>query len=161
MLDCCNSAIVDSNLLKFLHYHARMTHTVNINSLRDAISWKDSQMICGCLSRNKPTSHTANWPIIPLVAAVHFWTHCVFAFSLPVAKIIRERDIIGQQLLRRNDERTLLCEKIKILHAMLTKGNLQYNQRLGDIHLLKLEIKGLQREISIMNKDLPDAKALR
>ncbi|XP_029923982.1 cilia- and flagella-associated protein 58-like [Myripristis murdjan] len=76
-------------------------------------------------------------------------------------QIIRERDIIGQQLLRRNDERTLLCEKIKILQAVLTKGNLQYSQRLGDIHLLKLEIKGLQREISIMNKDLPDAKALR
>ncbi|XP_029923983.1 cilia- and flagella-associated protein 58-like [Myripristis murdjan] len=72
-------------------------------------------------------------------------------------QIIRERDIIDQQLRHRNDERTLLCRKIKFLQAVLTKGNLQCSQRLGDIHRLE----GLRRKINIMNKDLPDAKALR
>jgi hypothetical protein len=66
-------------------------------------------------------------------------------------KIIQERDILGTQLVRRNDELALLYEKIKIQQSTLNKGELQYKARIEDIRILKLEIKRLRRERKIMN----------
>ena len=37
-------------------------------------------------------------------------------------KVINERDILGSQLIRRNDELALLYEKIKIQQSTLSKG---------------------------------------
>lgn len=37
-------------------------------------------------------------------------------------KVINERDILGTQLIRRNDELALLYEKIKIQQSTLSKG---------------------------------------
>lgn len=37
-------------------------------------------------------------------------------------KVINERDILGTQLIRRNDELALLYEKIKIQQSTLNKG---------------------------------------
>ena len=59
-------------------------------------------------------------------------------------QVISERDILGTQLVRRNDELALLYEKIKIQQSTLNKGEIQYNQRLEDIRVLKLEIKKLR-----------------
>ena len=39
-------------------------------------------------------------------------------------KVINERDILGTQLIRRNDELALLYEKIKIQQSTLSKGQL-------------------------------------
>merc|ERR1712071_564668 len=58
--------------------------------------------------------------------------------------VLNERDILGTQLVRRNDELALLYEKIKIQQNTLSKGEIQYRQRLQDIRLLKLEIKKTQ-----------------
>ncbi|XP_051778573.1 cilia- and flagella-associated protein 58-like [Erpetoichthys calabaricus] len=64
-----------------------------------------------------------------------------------------ERDILGTQLIRRNDEVSLLYEKIKIQQIVLNKGITQYNQRLEDIRLLKVEIKNQKQEkLSLINK---------
>jgi len=41
-------------------------------------------------------------------------------------KTVNERDILGTQLIRRNDELALLYEKIKILQTTLAKGEIQY-----------------------------------
>lgn len=57
---------------------------------------------------------------------------------------MNERDIQGTQLAKRNDELSLLHEKIKILQSTLHKGEAQYDQRLEDIRLLKLDIKRLR-----------------
>jgi len=57
---------------------------------------------------------------------------------------MKERDILGTQLVRRNDELSLLHEKIRILQSTLHAGEAQYDQRLEDIRLLKLEIKRLR-----------------
>lgn len=57
---------------------------------------------------------------------------------------MNERDIQGTQLARRNDELSLLHEKIKILQTTLHNGEAQYDQRLEDIRLLKLDIKRLR-----------------
>ncbi|KAF7661063.1 hypothetical protein LDENG_00270080 [Lucifuga dentata] len=76
-------------------------------------------------------------------------------------QVIRERDNLGKQLLRRNDERTLLHEKIRIQESILTKGDFHYNQQMEDIRLLKLEIKRLRRKKSILDKTVPNAEDLR
>merc|ERR1712136_158104 len=62
-------------------------------------------------------------------------------------QVISERDILGTQLVRRNDELALLYEKIKIQQSTLNKGEIQYRQRLEDIRILKLEVYHTQREL--------------
>ncbi|XP_069140522.1 cilia- and flagella-associated protein 58-like [Argopecten irradians] len=76
-------------------------------------------------------------------------------------QVISERDILGTQLVRRNDELALLYEKIKIQQSTLNKGEIQYNQRLEDIRVLKLEIKKLRREKTILNKSVANVEDLR
>lgn len=75
--------------------------------------------------------------------------------------MISERDILGTQLVRRNDELALLYEKIKIQQSMLNKGEIQYNQRVEDIRLLKMEIKKLRREKGILAKTVANVEDLR
>ena len=67
-------------------------------------------------------------------------------------QVVKERDLIGAQLTRRNDELTLLYEKVKINEMTLHKGELQYNERLEDIRILRLEIRHLRCKISVLEK---------
>jgi chromosome segregation ATPase len=76
-------------------------------------------------------------------------------------QVISERDILGTQLVRRNDELALLYEKIKIQHSTLNKGEVQYNQRLEDIRVLKLEIRKLRREKLLLQKSVANVEDLR
>ncbi|XP_041958624.1 cilia- and flagella-associated protein 58-like [Alosa sapidissima] len=76
-------------------------------------------------------------------------------------QVISERDILGTQLVRRNDELALLYEKIKIQQSILSKGELQYSQRVEDLRLLKMEIKRLRREKGILNKTVANVDDLR
>nr|XP_042711144.1 cilia- and flagella-associated protein 58 isoform X1 [Chrysemys picta bellii] len=76
-------------------------------------------------------------------------------------QVISERDILGSQLVRRNDELALLYEKIKIQQSILNKGETQYRQRMEDIRLLKLEIKKLRREKGILCKSVANVEELR
>lgn len=78
-----------------------------------------------------------------------------------IVKVISERDILGTQLVRRNDELALLYEKIKIQQSILNKGEFQYNQRVEDIRLLKLEIRKLRREKTVLNKTVSNVEDLR
>ena len=75
--------------------------------------------------------------------------------------MINERDILGTQLIRRNDELALLYEKIKIQQSTLNKGEVQYAQRLDDIRILKLEIKKMRRERGILSKSVANIEDLR
>ncbi|KFO32350.1 Coiled-coil domain-containing protein 147 [Fukomys damarensis] len=76
-------------------------------------------------------------------------------------QVISERDILGSQLVRRNDELALLYEKIKIQQSVLNKGESQYNQRLEDMRILKLEIKKLRWEKGILAKSVANVEELR
>ncbi|KAM8741734.1 cilia- and flagella-associated protein 58 [Acanthopagrus schlegelii] len=76
-------------------------------------------------------------------------------------QVIRERDNLGKQLLRRNDEIALLYEKIRIQQSILSKGDFHYNQKMEDIRLLKVEIKRLQCKKSILDKTVPHTEDLR
>jgi FtsZ-binding cell division protein ZapB len=72
-----------------------------------------------------------------------------------------EQDILGTQLIRRNDELALLYEKIKIQQSTLNKGEVQYRERLEDIRVLKLEIKKLGREKAILKHETANVEGLR
>ncbi|ELK04973.1 Coiled-coil domain-containing protein 147 [Pteropus alecto] len=76
-------------------------------------------------------------------------------------QVISERDILGSQLVRRNDELALLYEKIKIQQSVLNKGESQYNQRVEDMRILKLEIKKLRREKGILARSVANVEELR
>merc|ERR1711865_808741 len=64
-------------------------------------------------------------------------------------QVINERDILGTQLIRRNDELALLYEKLKIQQSTLRKGEAQYQERIQDMRILKLKISDLKRELQI------------
>ncbi|XP_019491834.1 PREDICTED: cilia- and flagella-associated protein 58 [Hipposideros armiger] len=76
-------------------------------------------------------------------------------------QVVSERDILGSQLVRRNDELALLYEKIKIQQSVLNKGESQYNQRVEDMRILKLEIKKLRREKGILARSVANVDELR
>ncbi|CAH2007025.1 unnamed protein product [Acanthoscelides obtectus] len=76
-------------------------------------------------------------------------------------QIMNERDVIGSQLVRRNDEIALLNEKIRILQATLARGETHYEQRIEDIRLLKLEVKRLRQEKNLMSKSLSNMVDLK
>ena len=76
-------------------------------------------------------------------------------------KLMTERDTLGTQLIRRNDELALLYEKIKILQSTLAKGELQYQQRLEDIRLLKFKIGDHKAELKIVRSEAQQIPDLR
>jgi|UniRef100_A0A7S4GFA4 chromosome segregation ATPase len=62
--------------------------------------------------------------------------------------VMNERDILGAQLIKRNDELAQLYEKIRIQQSMLNKGELQYRDRLLDIRNLSSKISQLTMELN-------------
>merc|ERR1719181_657055 len=57
--------------------------------------------------------------------------------------VVNERDILGTQLIRRNEELSLLYERIRIQKSSLQKGEQQYTVRTREIGALKRRIKEL------------------
>lgn len=75
--------------------------------------------------------------------------------------VINERDILGTQLIRRNDELALLYEKIKIQQSTLNKGQIQYRDRLNEIRVLKIKLNDLKRELSILKNSVSNIDVLK
>jgi chromosome segregation ATPase len=67
-------------------------------------------------------------------------------------KMMKDRDVLGTQLIRRNDEIALLYEKIKILQDTLKKGEIEYNKRCEDAAELQRLIKDTQRKNLILQR---------
>lgn len=59
--------------------------------------------------------------------------------------VINERDILGTQLIKRNEELSLLYEKIKIQKSTLDKGEIYYQDRLNDIMNIRKRIADYKR----------------
>ena len=78
-----------------------------------------------------------------------------------LVQVMKERNLIGAQLIRRNDEISLLYDKQKIVFLMLHKGELQYNYRLEDIRILKLEIHRLRCKNQVLERSSQDANDIR
>lgn len=90
----------------------------------------------------------------------NIYMHLFYAHVL-VVKVISERDLLGTQLVRRNEALALLYEKIKIQESIMSKGETQYCDRLEDIRLLKLEVKRQKREQNILTKTVSKVEDLR
>ncbi|XP_063369056.1 cilia- and flagella-associated protein 58-like [Cydia amplana] len=75
--------------------------------------------------------------------------------------LMNERDVVGAQLVRRNDEIALLYEKIRILEVTLHRGERQYEARVEDIRLLRLEIIRLRKEKNLLSKGIENMTDLR
>ena len=54
----------------------------------------------------------------------------------------RERDLVGTQLVRRNDEMACLNEKLKLQNTRMGCGEVHYNARVNDIQVLAREVGG-------------------
>ena len=67
-----------------------------------------------------------------------------------LAGVVNDRDILGTQLIRRNDELALLYEKIKIQASILAKGQIQYQDRLNELRVLKIKLGDLKRELGVL-----------
>merc|ERR1719352_1356163 len=67
-------------------------------------------------------------------------------------EVISQRDILGTQLIRRNDELALLYEKVKIQQNTLQKGEVAYKERVEEIRNLKINVANLNRELEIKSQ---------
>lgn len=76
-------------------------------------------------------------------------------------QVINERDILGTQLIRRNDELALLYEKLRIQASALKKGEIQYIARLDDIRLLRIRLKDFMRENALSKGAGPQIMELK
>eukprot|EP00899_Mesostigma_viride_P002905 jgi/Mesvir1/12615/Mv16076-RA.1 len=75
--------------------------------------------------------------------------------------VINERDILGTQLIRRNDELALLYEKIKIQQSTLSKGQIQYRDRLNEIRVLKIKLNDFKRELHVLKNSVASIDVLK
>jgi hypothetical protein len=76
-------------------------------------------------------------------------------------RVTTERDILGTQLVRRNDELTLLHEKTKLQQSTLMKGEEHYKSRQDDIRVMKLELSKMRREKRILLQSVKSSEELR
>uniref|UniRef100_A0A336LZT7 CSON006434 protein n=1 Tax=Culicoides sonorensis TaxID=179676 RepID=A0A336LZT7_CULSO len=75
--------------------------------------------------------------------------------------IIHEKDVVGTQLIRKNDEINNFKEKISIMQLALDRGENQYTKRLDDIRLLKIEIKNLRSQRNLLTRGLANTSDMR
>ena len=75
--------------------------------------------------------------------------------------VVDERDILGAQLIRRNDELALLYDKIRLMEGTLEKGEVQYRERVEDVRNLKLQLKDLKRQLAIRNTQWANMNKLK
>merc|ERR1719277_2816698 len=75
--------------------------------------------------------------------------------------VIGERDILGAQLIRRNEELALLYEKIKIQQSTLQKGEVQYEERAIEVGRLRSEIRKAKAEVSNAKSQVTNIEGLK
>ncbi|EKG00743.1 hypothetical protein TCSYLVIO_008296 [Trypanosoma cruzi] len=63
-----------------------------------------------------------------------------------------ERDLLGTQLIRRNDELALLYDKVRMQQELLTHGEAACRARVEDMRILRLKIEDLKRKALIAQK---------
>ena len=76
-------------------------------------------------------------------------------------KAIREKDVFGTELIRRNDELTLLCEKIKILQTTLANAEIQFNDKESELRLLNTKIADNKGRLRVIGKQAGNVKDLK
>jgi hypothetical protein len=104
------------------------------------------------LEDNSETIDSQNQELIKLTSMIQKMDGMAIQQRNEYEQVINERDILGTQLIRRNDELALLYEKIKIQQSTLRQGESQYQERLNDLRVLKLKVKDVMRELMISKK---------
>jgi len=75
-------------------------------------------------------------------------------------KLISERDLVGTQLVRRNDEMACLNEKLKLQNTRMGCGEVHYNARVNDIQVLARELKETKRQNKLLEDKCGDRDSL-
>jgi len=75
--------------------------------------------------------------------------------------VIGERDILGAQLIRRNEELALLYEKIKIQQSTLQKGETQYDERVQEVSRLRSSIRATKSEVAQAKLQVTNVEGLK
>jgi predicted RNase H-like nuclease (RuvC/YqgF family) len=75
-------------------------------------------------------------------------------------QVVSQRDILGTQLIRRNDELALLYEKLRVQQSALSSGEAQYRMRIDDIRVLKSKIRELSRDETLNLTSKPQVDEL-
>mmetsp|Transcript_21824 Transcript_21824/g.61782 ORF Transcript_21824/g.61782 Transcript_21824/m.61782 type:complete len:845 (-) Transcript_21824:92-2626(-) len=75
--------------------------------------------------------------------------------------VVGERDILGAQLIRRNEELALLYEKIKIQQSTLQKGEIQYQERLQEISKVRSEIRKARADVAVAKTQVTNVESLK
>merc|ERR1719195_593933 len=75
--------------------------------------------------------------------------------------VIGERDILGTQLIRRNEELALLYEKIKIQQSTLQKGEIQYQERVQEVNSLRAEIRKSKNDVADAKAQVTNVDSLK
>lgn len=76
-------------------------------------------------------------------------------------KILRERDLIANQMVRRTDENELLTREVETLKLSIERGNGMYNERVDDIKLMTNEIKSLRSQCNVLKRGLQNTADMR
>ncbi len=76
-------------------------------------------------------------------------------------KAIRDKDVFGTELIRRNDELTLLCEKIKILQSTLARAELQFKDKEAEIRLLQTKIADNRNRERVLSRQAGSVAGLK
>jgi len=75
--------------------------------------------------------------------------------------LVQQRDFLDNFQKKLNDEIVLLYEKLKIQSSVLSKGEMQYHDRIEDIRVLKLEIKKLRSEKALLQTETRNIAKLK
>jgi chromosome segregation ATPase len=66
--------------------------------------------------------------------------------KLNYSKLEIERNVLGTQLIRRNDELSLLYEKIKLLEKIISRGKVSYSLMSEELHRTRLKLKTFEKK---------------
>jgi len=75
--------------------------------------------------------------------------------------VVNERDILGTQLIRRNDELSNLYQKIKLQQCTLAQGERAYNERMADHGALLKDLSLLRAELFALKSSITNLDALK
>lgn len=76
-------------------------------------------------------------------------------------KILRERDLIANQMFRKTDENGILEQKVSMLKMSLDRGDSMYQERLDDIKIMKNEILDLRSQCNVLKRGMENTFDMR
>eukprot|EP00948_MAST-09A_sp_MAST-9A-sp1_P003143 g3143.t1 len=117
---------------------------------------QETQSVQKLCADHERTIHSQNNEIKKLAKMLTKFDETAIQQRNEFEQILAERDILGTQLIRRNDELALVYEK-----STLKKGEAQYSERMQDIRILRLKIGDLTRKLDVTKRRLGNIDELK